>query len=175
MRHYLVVANQTLKQPELSEKIRAIIDAGPCDFFLLVPATRAHEPVRWTPADAVAVARRRLESALERFRALGADVIGEVGDPSPVVAIGEVLRRRSFDALILSTLPVGPSRWLRHDVPTRIEELFNIPVELVTPPLDLAAIEALETVRAAEAVAAEAAAATAGPAVSTTQEVVATP
>jgi GABA permease len=151
MRHYLVVANQTLKQPDLSEKIRAIIDAGPCDFFLLVPATRAHEPVRWTPADARAVARRRLESALERFRALGADVIGEVGDPSPVMAIGEVLRRRSFDALILSTLPVGPSQWLRHDLPDRIEQAFNLPVELVTPPLetpllDLTAIESIDAV-----------------------------
>ena len=146
MRHYLVVANQTLKQPDLSEKIKAIIDAGPCDFFLLVPATRAHEPVRWTPADAMAVARRRLEGALERFRALGAEVIGEVGDPSPVVAIGEVLRRRSFDGLILSTLPVGPSQWLRYDLPARIEQVFNVSVELVTPPLlDLADID-LDTV-----------------------------
>ncbi len=136
MRHYLVVANQTLKQPELTEKIRTCIDAGPCDFFLLVPATRAHGPLRWTPADAHAVARRRLESGLERFRALGADVVGEVGDQSPLVAIGELLRRRSFDALILSTLPVGPSQWLRSDVPTRIEKLFGIPVELVTPPSD---------------------------------------
>ena len=84
MRHYLVVANQTLKQPELTEKIRTCIEAGPCDFFLLVPATRTHGPVRWTPADAFAVARRRLDSALERFRALGANVVGEVGDPSPV-------------------------------------------------------------------------------------------
>jgi len=58
------------------------------------------------------------------------------------VAIGELLRRRSFDALILSTLPVGPSQWLRHDVPARIERLFNIPVELVTPPLDLTVVEA---------------------------------
>jgi len=134
MRHYLVVANQTLRQPELIEKVRTCNDAGPCDFFLLVPATRAHGPVRWTPADANAVARRRLEGTLERFRALGADVIGEVGDPSPVVAIGEVLRRRSFDALILSTLPVGPSQWLRGGVPVRIEQIFGIPVELVTPP-----------------------------------------
>jgi hypothetical protein len=137
MRHYLVVANQTLKQPELTEKIRTCNEAGPCDFFLLVPATRAHGPLRWTPADAYAVARRRLESALERVRALGVDVIGEVGDPSPVVAIGELLRRRSFDSLILSTLPVGPSQWLRCNVPARIEQLFNLPVELVTPPTDL--------------------------------------
>src|SRR4051794_7610494 len=137
MRHYLVVANQTLRQPELAEKIKACIEAGPSDFYLVVPATRAHEPVRWTPADAVAVARRRLDGALERFRALGADIVGEVGDPSPVVAIGAVLRRRSFDTLLLSTLPVGPSQWLRHDVPSRIERLFNIPVEQVTPYLDL--------------------------------------
>jgi hypothetical protein len=146
MRHYLVVANQTLKQPELTEKIRTCNEAGPCDFFLLVPATRSHGPLRWTPADAFAVARRRLDSALERFRALGADVVGDVGDPSPVVAIGDVLRRRSFDALILSTLPVGPSQWLRGDVPVRIQRLFGIPVELVTPPshleLDLTVAEA---------------------------------
>jgi GABA permease len=146
MRHYLVVANQTLKQSELTAKIRTCIEAGPCDFFLLVPATRTHGPVRWTPADAVAVARRRLQGALERFRALGADIVGDVGDPSPVVAIGELLRRRSFDALILSTLPVGPSQWLRGDVPGRIEQLFGIPVSLVTPSaeleVDLSAAEA---------------------------------
>ena len=151
MRHYLVVANQTLKQPELTEKIRACIEAGPCDFFLLVPATRAHGPVRWTPADAHAVAKRRLEGAIERFRALGAEVVGEVGDASPVVAIGALLRRRSFDALILSTLPVGPSQWLRRDVPARIEQLFNIPVELVTP---LTEIDVDLTMAKAEAAAA---------------------
>src|SRR3954452_11793524 len=156
MRHYLVVGNQTLKQPELSEKIRTCIEAGPCDFFLLVPATRTHGPVRWTPADAYAVARRRLESALERFRALGADIVGDVGDPSPVVAIGELLRRRSFDALILSTLPVGPSQWLRHDVPSRTDGLSNIPGQLVPPPLDLSAIEAAEVVPAAAPAAAAA-------------------
>jgi hypothetical protein len=148
MRHYLVVANQTLKQPELKEKIRACLDAGPCDFFLLVPATRSHGPVRWTPADANALARRRLDSALQRFRALGAEVVGEVGDPSPVIAIGELLRRRSFDSLILSTLPHGPSQWLRRDVPARIQELFNIPVELVTPELDLGFYQAVEVAAA---------------------------
>jgi hypothetical protein len=162
MRHYLVVANQTLRQPELTEKIRTCIDAGPCDFFLLVPATRAHEPVRWTPADAIAVARRRLDSALVRFRALGAEVVGDVGDPSPVVAIGELLRRRSFDVLILSTLPVGPSQWLRRDVPARIDRLFRIPVELVTPPLelDLTVIEAAAAASAAPAPQAQEAVAT---------------
>ena len=41
-------------------------------------------------------------------------------------------------------LPAGPSQWLRGDLPDRIERLFKIPVELVTPPLDLAFAEAVE-------------------------------
>ena len=53
--------------------------------------------------------------------------------------------------MILSTLPVGPSQWLRRDVPARIERLFNIPVELVTPELDLDAVERVETVAAVTA------------------------
>jgi hypothetical protein len=87
--------------------------------------------------------------------------VGEVGDQSPVVAIGDVLRRRSFDALILSTLPVGPSQWLRHDVPIRIEQLFGIPVSLVTPPssLELDLREAEAPVAAPEPQAQEAVAA----------------
>lgn len=133
MRHYLVVANQTLGLPPLAEKICSCVRAGPCDFYLVVPATLHHDPVRWTPAEATALARRRLDAALTRFRKLGADVRGEVGAPSPSVAIGEALRRRSFDELILSTLPSGPSRWLRAGLPERIEGLFGVPVTLVTP------------------------------------------
>jgi hypothetical protein len=51
---------------------------------------------------------------------------------------------------------------LRHDVPGRIQRLFNIPVELVTPPLDLTAVEALDHVAVV-------------PAAPTPQEAVATP
>lgn len=131
MRHYLVVANQTLGQPQLVEKLLDCAAAGPCDFHVLVPATQTHGPVRWTRAEAAAVARRRLDRALRYFENLGLDVHGEVGDPSPVIAIGEVLRHRSFDELILSTLPPGPSKWLQRDVPTRIEHLFTLPVTLV--------------------------------------------
>ena len=131
MRHYLVVANQTLGQPHLLDKVLELADAGPCDFHLLVPATHAHDYSRWTPTEATAIARHRLQRALIRFRELGVEVDGEVGDPSPMLAIGEVLRHRSFDELILSTLPPGPSRWLRRGLPTRIEHVFNLPVTLV--------------------------------------------
>lgn len=134
MRQYLVVANQTLGQPQLLERLQACMIDGPCRFFLLVPATHAHDRGRFSPVEAHAIAQHRLDGALARLRRLGADVHGEVGDPSPIVAIGEVLRHREFDELILSTLPPGPSQWLRRGVPDGIKRLFHLPVTLVVAP-----------------------------------------
>ncbi|MDQ3945130.1 MAG: hypothetical protein M3357_08295 [Actinomycetota bacterium] len=131
MRHYLVVANQTLGQPQLMDKLQACMNDGPCRFFLLVPATHAHDHRRFSPAEAYAIAQHRLDGALARLRRLGADVHGEVGDPSPIVAIGDVLRHREFDELILSTLPPGPSQWLRRGVPEGIKRIFHRPVTVV--------------------------------------------
>lgn len=128
MRHYLVVANQTLGQPQLTEHLLSLHRTEPSEFHLLVPATHAHDHARWTPAQAQAIARRRLWAALDLLRELGLSTHGEVGDPSPVVAIGAVLRQRPFDALVLSTLEPGPSRWLAGGVPERVEELYGLPV-----------------------------------------------
>jgi hypothetical protein len=141
MRHYLVVANQSLTQPRLTETILACRDAGPSDFHLLVPATltQAHTRARLTRAEATGLAQGRLHAALARLKALGVAVSGEVGGPSPVVAIGEILSRRSFDELIISTLPAGPSQWLRRGLPERVERLFNLPVTLVTPQFEAVA------------------------------------
>jgi hypothetical protein len=134
VRHYLVVANQTLGQPQLVDKILQLAEAGPCDFHLLVPATHANAYGTWTPAQAVAIARARLASALARLAELGVTAHGEVGDPSPMAAIGEVLRHRRFDALVISTLAQGPSQWLRRRLPERVEDVFRCPVLLVTAP-----------------------------------------
>jgi len=80
------------------------------------------------------LARERLRSALAHLRELGADVSGEVGVSDPVEAIGVVLHRWEFDAIILSTLPDRRSRWLAMDLPTRIRRGFKLPVTLVTGP-----------------------------------------
>jgi hypothetical protein len=135
VRRYLVVANQTLGQPQLTETILAHFHASPGHFHLLVPATltQVAEPARLTRAEAVAMAQDRLDLALAELRALGVPVSGEVGDPSPMLAIGEVLSRGSFDQLIISTLSVGPSQWLRRGLPERVERVFHLPVSLVIP------------------------------------------
>ncbi len=128
MRRYLVVANQTLGGEHLAEKLRACLAAGPSRFHILVPATQPHEHAVWTEGEARAVAARRLERALARFRELGAEAEGEIGDERPLQAIADAVRERSFDEIILSTLPPGLSRWLRQDLPHRVERTFDVAV-----------------------------------------------
>jgi hypothetical protein len=59
--------------------------------------------------------------------ARSAAVTGEVGDISPVRAIADALLAAEFDEIILSTLPPGPSRWLRQDVVHRVRRTFAVP------------------------------------------------
>ena len=128
MRRYLVVANQTLGGEHLAEKVRACLAAGPSRFHILVPATQPQDHAVWTEGEAQAIASRRLEQALERFRELGADAQGEVGDELPLEAIADAVREQTFDEIILSTLPPGLSRWLRQDLPHRVERTFDVTV-----------------------------------------------
>jgi hypothetical protein len=128
MRSYLVVANQTLGGDHLMEKAREYAAAGPCRFHILVPATPPGDHLTWTEGEAHAIAERRLQRALERLRGLDVEVDGEVGDASPLQAIGDALRRGQFDEILLSTLPPGMSRWLKLDLPHRVERSFGVPV-----------------------------------------------
>lgn len=68
---------------------------------------------------------------LELLRSWGAPVDGEVGNPDPAKAITEVLTREHFDEVALSTLPPGVSRWLRLDIPHRVQRKFHIPVTVI--------------------------------------------
>lgn len=128
MRRYLVVANQTLGGAHLMGKVRETLAAGPCAFHILVPATPPSHFATWTEGEALAVAQERLDSALTWFKELGAEADGEVGDRNPLQAISDALRERAFDEIILSTLPSGASRWLKQDLPHRVERSFAIPV-----------------------------------------------
>jgi hypothetical protein len=128
MRSYLVVANQTLGGEPLSETVRTFVASEPCRFHILVPATPPKEHLTFTEGEANAIAQERLDIALARFRELGADVDGEVGVANPLHAIEDVLMREQFDEIILSTLPSGLSRWLKLDLPSRVEDKYELPV-----------------------------------------------
>ena len=128
MRRYLVVANQTLGGDHLVAALRRRLERGPCSFYVVVPASHPADHA-WTDGEVLAVARERLEKALTRFRELGAEVEGEVGDPSPYIAVEDAIRTGEFDEIILSTLPPGVSRWLKKDLPHRIARMTRIPVK----------------------------------------------
>ena len=127
-RQVLVVANQTALGDELLELIKTRMSAGPCRFTLLVPATPPHEHATWTEGEAKAIARRRMDEALARFRAEGADADGVVGDAHPMRAIDDAMIDRSYDEIILSTLPSSVSRWLKLDLPHRVEQHYDVPI-----------------------------------------------
>jgi len=128
MRRYLVVANRTLGGEHLLSKVRQCLAAGPCTFHVLVPASHVTTDLTWTEGHDRVAAEGRLAEALARFRAVGAEVTGEVGDANPLEAIGDVLRRETFDEIILSTLPPGVSKWLGQDLPHRVEKSFPVPL-----------------------------------------------
>jgi GABA permease len=81
-----------------------------------------------TESEAYEIARKRLDEAIERFRELGVEVEGHVGDERPLDAMRDAMRRVQCDEIILSTLPRGASRWLRMDLVARTDRAFPVPV-----------------------------------------------
>jgi len=132
MRRCLIVANQTLMSPQLREEVLRRRDADEYEFHVVVPASHAHGTALWTEGKARAHAREALAGALTHFRSDGIEATGEVGDSDPVLAVNDVVTRQNVDEIIVSTLPPGVSRWLKRDLPRRLERRFRLPVMHVT-------------------------------------------
>jgi hypothetical protein len=132
MRSYLVVGNQTLDSPELVAAIEERLAREPATFHIVVPATPTQRGLTWDEDEARAAAQAHLDAAIERLRAAGATVSGEIGHRDPVEATEDALRGRDIDEVLLSTLPPGISRWLGQDVPTRLKGSILVPVTVVT-------------------------------------------
>jgi hypothetical protein len=128
-RRYLVIANRTLCEQHLLEELerRRTADAG-CRFHLVVPAS--HPSGAFTDGQCHDDAKRRLDEALATLAEHGFTATGEVGDANPVYAVGDVILREigRFDEIILSTLPVGVSRWLADNMVRRLKRSTGLPV-----------------------------------------------
>lgn len=129
----LVVADRTADSPDLIAALRERAGRAAASYTLLVPAVphglawAADMKAGWPEAVA------RAERAAERIRAAGlplAEVI--VGDPDPFAAVGDALHARGFDAVVVSTLPRGVSRWLALGLPARLRRCVELPVHEVT-------------------------------------------
>jgi hypothetical protein len=123
----LVVANRTADSDEVHAALVERAQDGPIDVTLVAPA--AWEVV--DPHGGRQSASRRLNAALTRLAAAGITARGVVGDADPVVAVQDIWEAERFDEVIVATLPHHLSRWLRLDLPHRIERLTGLPTRHV--------------------------------------------
>jgi hypothetical protein len=129
MSRVLVVANRTAESPELLDALRARVVQGPCEFTLLVPSTP--HGIAWAAdmhAGGEEAEQHRL-AFVEELRQEGLNVVeAKVGDPDPLAAICDECNFHAYDELIVSTLPLKISKWLRVDLPRKAGAATGLPV-----------------------------------------------
>jgi hypothetical protein len=125
----LVVANKTAESPELLDALRARAAQGPCEFTLLVPSTP--QGIAWA-ADMSAGdenAEQHRAAFVEELRGEGLDLNdAKVGDPDPLAAVEDECNFFDYDEVIVSTLPLHISKWLRVDLPRKVKAATGLPV-----------------------------------------------
>jgi hypothetical protein len=116
----IVVARVTAVSDELVTELKSRAESAPTAFTLVMPAT----PVGDESEDG----RVGIETALRRLRAEGLEVDGFVADSDPIVAVSEAWDPNRYDEIVVSTLPMRMSKWLRSSLPERIRQLTGAPV-----------------------------------------------
>jgi hypothetical protein len=122
VKRVLVVANRTAASSLLVKEIRRQVQAGACEFTLLVPDVDDGRVPTWA-RDAVQVLSR----------AAGAPVATRADGPDPVASVEAAITNERFDEIIVSTLSKRTSKWLRRDLASRVQGL-GPPVTVITPP-----------------------------------------
>ena len=122
-RHILVVAHRSVATPALVEELRSHAHEGNSDIALLIPDAGDPAVAGWT-----------LKRAARMFgKEVGAPVEGLMAQASdPFEAIEAALHDRSYDEIIISTLPATGSAWLEQELPERVGRLGPA-VTVVTP------------------------------------------
>jgi hypothetical protein len=133
----LVVANETMAGRALQSEISSHSQGERTELRVVVPALNS-KIKHWTNEEdqARAEAQQRLERLLEGLRSQGLEAGGDIGDADPVQAMEDALRLYSADEVIISTHPPGRSNWLEHDVVSRAQERFDLPVTHVVVDLE---------------------------------------
>ncbi len=137
--HVLVVAHQTAATPGLLAAVReraaAGARAGGVQFHLVVPRQPHGMHKLVDPQDTGEdEAQQVVAAALPKLsEAAGHQVTGELGDSEPLMAIHDAINLGHYDEIIISTLPLGMSRWLKLDLVSKARGL-GLPVTHVQAP-----------------------------------------
>jgi hypothetical protein len=117
----LVVANRTASTPAMLGEVQRRAAAG-ARFALLIPPVHADDPTDWSSADACDLLRR----------AGAADVEEVDGGDDAALRVHELVRDKSCDEVIVSTVHHHLDRWRHHDLPRRLADL-SVPVTVIPP------------------------------------------
>jgi hypothetical protein len=128
----LVVANRTAESPELLTALQERAGRGPCEFTLLVPQTPHGLAWAADPDAGQQEAERHRQAFVEELREEGIDLAeAKVGDGDPLAAIQDECNFNDYDELIVSTLPLRISKWLKVDLPSKARAATGLPVSHV--------------------------------------------
>jgi hypothetical protein len=119
----LVIANETVVDEPLLQKIKERAAKGPASFMLVAPQS--------DELSGSEEAARRLRRALAALRGAGIDAHAQVAHPDPYMAAVHAVHDERVDEIIISTFPGQKSGWLRKDVVERIRDATKLPVEHV--------------------------------------------
>ena len=128
MARILIVANKTAESPDLLEAMKA--KGTEHEYVLVVPAGEGRLGFEKAadPDAAREHTEPHVEAALEKMRAEGFTVEGTVGDTDPVAAVQDAANFDSFDEIIVSTLPLRVSKWVKLDLPSKAQRATGLPV-----------------------------------------------
>ncbi|MBV9192659.1 MAG: hypothetical protein JO168_00845 [Solirubrobacterales bacterium] len=120
-RRILVVAHRTAATPLLLGEVRRRASEG-FSFELLVPDIEAGEDPKATLELALPLLEEAAGGHVEAMTERGTDPWG---------ALCRAVETGKYEEVIISTLPLGVSRWIERDLPSRARKL-KLPVTVVT-------------------------------------------
>jgi hypothetical protein len=126
MARILVVANKTAESPDLLEALRA--KGTEHQYTLVVPASGGVLEKAADPDAAREHTEPHLDAALEKFRADGFNIEGSIGDSDPTAAVQDACNFNEYDEIIISTLPLRVSKWMKLDLPSKAQRATGLPV-----------------------------------------------
>jgi hypothetical protein len=126
MARILVVANKTAESPELLEALKS--KGTEHQYVLVVPASGGVLEKAADPDAAREHTQPHLDAALAKLKSEGFNVEGTIGDSDPVAAVQDAVNFSSFDEIVISTLPLRASKWLKLDLPSKAQRASGLPV-----------------------------------------------